>query len=67
MKPIWWFVGLFLTLVGAVVTLAGVADLVSQPERQTALGHLHPAVWWGAIVFASGLIYLWFNRNRTVD
>lgn len=67
MRPIWWFVGLFLTMVGALVTVAGIVDLVSPPARQTVLGHLHPAVWWGAVILFSGLVYVWFNRNRTVD
>jgi hypothetical protein len=67
MKPIWWFVGLLLTVVGAVITVAGVVDYFFPPEHQPLLAHLHPAIWWGAFIFVSGLVYLGFNRNRTVD
>ncbi|HXX64895.1 MAG TPA: hypothetical protein VEO56_13940 [Bacteroidota bacterium] len=67
MKPIWYFVGLFLTITGAIVMASGLYDLVSPPAQKTVLGELHPGVWWGGIVLASGILFLVFNRKKIVE
>lgn len=57
MLPIWFFVGLLLTIVGLIVTATGVY-YVLRPETRTALARLNPSLWWGMIVLVSGLLFL---------
>jgi hypothetical protein len=67
MRPIWYFVGLLLTVVGVIITAAGVYDLFVPPAHTTVLGELHPGIWWGAIILLAGIIYLISNRNKIVE
>ncbi len=62
MKPIWYFVGLVLLSMGAVVLLTGIYRLASGATHTTVLARLHPDVWWGAVMVAAGAIF--FFRNR---
>ena len=63
MKPIWYFVGLVLLVMGALVLLAGVMDLVSPSERKTILAELHPGIWWGGVMIAAGAIFYFKHRR----
>jgi hypothetical protein len=63
MKPIWYFVGLMLSTMGAVVLIAGVANYLSPPARVTVLSRLHPELWWGMVMIAAGLIFFFTNRQ----
>ena len=67
MKPIWYFVGLFLLVTGTIVTASGIYDLASGAPQKTVLAELHPGVWWGGIILVAGLIFLLANRNKTVE
>jgi len=67
MKPIWYFVGLFLTATGAVVFASGMYDLWNPPVQKTVLADLHPGVWWGAVILVSGVIFYLANRKKTVE
>jgi hypothetical protein len=67
MKPIWYFVGLFLLLNGVIVTAAGINDYFNPPAQRTVLAELHPGIWWGAIILVSGLLFFYFNRNKTIE
>ena len=62
MKPNWHFVGLVLVVMGAVIFLAG---LIS-PGRAQILGHLRTNLWWGLVMIAAGLIFLFTNRKARV-
>lgn len=64
MKPIWFFVGLILLVIGALVLLAGILDWLYPPAVPTTLAHLHPGVWWGALMMAFGAALLLPKRNR---
>jgi len=55
--PIWFWVGLILTIYGALITILGVLSL-SGKGHGTVLAHLHPDVWWGAIMLLFGLAFL---------
>jgi hypothetical protein len=64
MKSIWFFVGITLSVMGALVVVAGVIDLVSPPQRQTILGSLHPALWWGIVMVCAGAIFLVREKKK---
>lgn len=63
MRPIWFFVGGLLLLLGVIILGAGLADLVWPEEARTALAHLHPRIWWGGIMVIGGLLFLLSNRR----
>jgi hypothetical protein len=67
MKPIWYFVGLFLTATGAIVLASGLYDLVNPPVQKTVLAELHPGVWWGAVILFSGVLFYLVNRKKTIE
>lgn len=67
MKPIWYFVGLMLSAMGAVVLIAGVANYLSPPSRQTVLSQLHPELWWGIVMIVAGLLLFFSNRQSKTD
>jgi len=67
MKPIWYFVGLFLTAVGVVVLASGLYDLVYPPVEKTVLSEIHPGVWWGAVILVAGLLFYSLNRKKRVE
>ncbi len=67
MKPIWYFVGLLLLCMGAIITLTGIYQVFNPPAQKTVLAHLHPSLWWGGIMATAGLIFLVVNKNKTVE
>jgi hypothetical protein len=67
MKPIWYFVGLFLTATGLVVLASGIYDLFDPPLQKTVLANLHAGIWWGAVIFLSGLLFYFVNRKKIVE
>ncbi len=59
--PIWFFVGLILSVYGVLVTGAG---LLSQ-ERTTVLAETRPGLWWGLLMLFSGGVFVWIGwRGR---
>lgn len=66
MKPIWFFVGILLSVIGVVITVSGIAGLVSPPEHAKVLGHLHADFWWGLVMTVAGALFLVVNKNKTV-
>ncbi len=67
MKPIWFFVGLILILIGAVITLTGVYNLFYPDQSGSVMVYLHPDIWWGAFMLVCGIIFMWTTRNMTID
>ncbi len=67
MKNVWYFTGLLLTVIGAIITANGLWQLVSPPAHQPVLGELHAGVWWGAIILLAGLLFLVVNRKEVVE
>lgn len=67
MKPIWFFVGLMLTVMGAVILISGITNYSDPDVAKTVLSDLHPALWWGAVMIVSGLIFLLANRKTSVE
>jgi len=62
MKPIWWFVGLMLLAMGAVVLAAGLYLLAYPPAHTTVLARLRPNLWWGAVMMLAGAIFVFTHR-----
>ncbi len=58
MVSIWFFIGVSLLVNGALILGAGLYQLMNPPTETTiVLYNLHANVWWGAVLFAVGLIY----------
>jgi hypothetical protein len=66
LKTIWYFAGIVLTLMGALVMLAAIIDLFSSTPQKTVLANLHPGLWWGALMLLTGILYLIKNRGKVV-
>ncbi len=67
MKPIWYFVGWVLLIMGVVIAVTGFYYLLAPASSQTVLAELHPNIWWGGIMILAGLIFLWRNKGMTVQ
>ncbi|HVO75645.1 MAG TPA: hypothetical protein VMT35_16560 [Ignavibacteriaceae bacterium] len=67
MKPIWYFVGLILFIMGLVITLTGLFLLSSPAQSKSVLYDLHPNIWWGAVMMIVGLIYIIKNRKVKIE
>jgi predicted membrane channel-forming protein YqfA (hemolysin III family) len=57
MKSIWYFVGLMLLAMGAVIFLSGIYFYFFPNETTTKLQELHPSIWWGAVMIIAGFIF----------
>jgi hypothetical protein len=64
--PIWFFVGVLLTIYGALIGGHGVYAWVTHERSVAVLANLHAAVWWGGMILIFGLIYCWkfFPRRQ---
>lgn len=67
MKPIWYFVGLLMLVVGALIMAAGIYYLFYPSQSSTVLYHLHPNLWWGGIMVIFGIVLVWLNKGVTVE
>jgi hypothetical protein len=63
MKSIWYLVGLLLLAMGTVITAAGVYHLFTPPAESPVLFHLHPDLWWGLVMVASGATFYFTSRR----
>lgn len=67
MKPIWYFVGLILSIMGGIILISGIVNLVNPPESKIVLSEKHPDIWWGAIMLVVGIIYVIRNRKIKIE
>jgi hypothetical protein len=63
MKPIWYFVGLILIVIGGIVILSGIYQIVDPPAVKTVLAETNPSIWWGALMTAFGSVLFWKTRK----
>ncbi len=56
--PIWYFIGILLTVYGLLITGSGIYGLYFPPQREVALSYLHAGIWWGALLFILGVLYV---------
>jgi hypothetical protein len=66
MKSIWYFVGIMLTTMGAIIAASGLYSLVKPPADPKIFAEYHPDLWWGLFMVACGLIFALLNRSKTV-
>ncbi len=66
MRPIWFFVGLILLVMGAIIFLNGIYMLYNPPVNQKILSSIHPDIWWGAIMAIFGGTMFLITRKQTV-
>jgi hypothetical protein len=66
LKTIWYLVGIIITVMGGLVLLASIIDLFSSAPANTVLSNLYPGIWWGVIMFITGLIFLFINKGKVV-
>jgi hypothetical protein len=67
MRPIWFFVGIILAVMGGLILGTGLYDIIAGVESKTVLARLHPAVWWGGLMVVAGLLFIFINRNASVE
>ena len=65
MKPIWYFVGLILFVIGGIIFLTGIYQLINPPETNKILSELHPNIWWGVIMVLFGGFMFLKTRKQT--
>jgi hypothetical protein len=66
MKSIWFFVGLLLTIMGAIITASAAYSLFYPPVQTKVFSDLHPDLWWGIIMLVFGLLFVFMNRRSRV-
>ena len=66
-KPIWYFVGLLLLVVGGLVLAMGIYHLVKPQQPAKVLARLHPDLWWGIIMMIFGSLFFFPNIRRKPD
>jgi hypothetical protein len=54
---IWFFIGVLLTIYGAMIFGYGLAELITGHTANVVLANLHAPVWWGALMLGLGLFY----------
>ncbi len=65
MKPIWYFVGLILLIMGVLILSTGIYLLFNPPAVKTVLSETHPDIWWGAVMAVFGLGMYLKTRKST--
>lgn len=63
MKPIWYFVGVILLLIGSVVLIAGIYYLFVPSHHHIELEGLHIDLWWGSVLIITGAVMIFLNRK----
>jgi hypothetical protein len=66
MKPIWYFVGLIMIVIGTIIFLTGIYHLINPPAVKTILFETYPNLWWGLIMVLFGGIMFLKTRKQIV-
>ena len=67
MRPIWFFVGWLLTIIGSIVLIAGIVNFFTILPNTTVVARLHPNLWWGAILAIVGIAYIIKNKDIRLE
>jgi hypothetical protein len=54
---IWFFIGVLLSVYGALILSYGVFELITGQMANVVLANLHAPVWWGGLMLLLGLFY----------
>jgi hypothetical protein len=54
---IWFFIGVLLTIYGALITAYGIFEFATGTLANVVLNQLHAPLWWGALMLLLGLFY----------
>ena len=54
---IWFFIGVLLSIYGAMIFAYGIFELVTHTTANVVLANLHAPVWWGGLMLLLGLFY----------
>lgn len=65
MKPIWYFVGLILMIMGSLIMLTGLYHVIDPPAVNKVLSDTHPDIWWGAVMTIFGGIMFAKTRKQS--
>ena len=55
--PIWFFIGILLTIYGVLILGAGLWDVINGIKRDVVMAEAHAAVWWGILLLVIGGFY----------
>jgi hypothetical protein len=66
---IWFFIGSLLTIYGIIIFVVSLPPVIlSAPEPSVVLARLHAGVWWGALLFGLGVMYVYlFWPSKKVE
>jgi hypothetical protein len=64
MLSIWFFIGILLLIYGVLIFGSGLYEYYNPPAEHKVLAELHAGIWWGALLFALGAIYILKFRPR---
>ena len=57
--PIWFFIGVLLLIYGGMILGYGIYEWANAAyPAGVQLTSLHTPVWWGAVLFTAGVIYV---------
>ena len=65
MKPIWFFVGLMLTIIGTLIMASSLYDYFNHGQTRTVLAHLHPGMWWSAVIIVAGIVFVRIKESTS--
>ncbi|MGB6973534.1 MAG: hypothetical protein WBD67_02505 [Terracidiphilus sp.] len=54
---IWFFIGVTLTVYGALICGSGLVNLATGYTPHVVLAQLRAPIWWGGLLLALGLFY----------
>jgi len=54
---IWFFTGVCLGVMGALIVAQGIYETISPPVEKVVLSNLHANIWWGAVLLVLGLMF----------
>lgn len=54
---IWFFIGVLLSVYGAMIFCYGLYELATNQLAHVVLANLHAPIWWGGMMLVLGLFY----------
>ena len=67
MLPVWFFIGILLTIYGVIILVTAVTELFRPPASSSVLAQYHAGLWMGVLLILIGGFYtlrFWPRKNR---